>query len=362
MKINKDDVKSVGLSIISNIIFQIILSLIPSFSIIAFLRYMLNSFLSLNSYIFYTILITVFILLEVIAFLIFRKTIKRIVDDKKDENKSPENPEPLKNEYDNLDYYFEDYHKKITVYKNGNGIIIHSFNLVVNDINSISQFKRELNIEDAKISTNIPTLKTMKHARLANRSEEFCFKYKCTNNKDLITSAEEKYWEENSDKEDRISKANPKILKWIFNLNLSCVEVGKPYHIVYMISIPGMFPIENGIFNENVANIKGTQGSFNSSFTAKHKVKSFKYTVAFEGDLLLFQKPSGKISSINGDRNLQFVNDNNIIYDKYIFSAEDLDVGSSININWVFKETRKKGGSNMKANRRHQSMEVERGD
>lgn len=246
-------------------------------------------------------------------------------------------------DYDGLDYYFERYHKHLTVYKNGNGILINSFTVVINDINAITEFKRELKISDAKITTAFPKLKDMRKTKLHERFSKFGFWYKCLNNDNLIKAVTEYYWSNDGRNIDTIAQADTKDLKWIMEMNPSSIEVGKPYNIVYIISVPGMCPIENGFFAENVANIKGTKGKFNSQFNVTHKIKNMKYTVSFENGLKLYQKPCGRISLNNKNTNLHYLNDNNIIFDKYIFSTVNPECGSIINIEWKFTERRKRG-------------------
>lgn len=292
--------------------------------------------------------IIVFISIEIIIimlYIIIKKSIKGAdINDTIDGKSAEEKTETDSDKYNNLDYYFEEYNKHITVYKNGNGILTNSFTIIINDINSIMSFKRELNVEDGKQSLSFPSLKEMKTTNLKHRFEKFCFRCKCTNNKDLIRSVSEEYWTNDSDNGDTSAKNNPKDLKWIVRMNPSTIEIGKPYKISYVISIPGMFPIENGIFKENIANKKGTHGNYISKFEIKHKVKKFTYTASFEENMQLFQKPIGKITNNSGQHNLHYKNENNIIYDKYIFSADDLDIGSSISIEWCFKEMSQRNG------------------
>ncbi len=261
-----------------------------------------------------------------------------------DNGKDNKETEELIDKYSNLDYYFLEYNKHITVYKNGNGILTNSFTIIVNDINSVTSFKRELNVEDGQQSICFPSLKTMKATDLKYRFKNYCFRCKCTNNKDLIRSVTEEYWTDDSDNGDTASKNNTKDLKWIVRMNPSAIEIGKPYKISYVISIPGMFAIENGVFKETIANKAGTHGNYTSIFEIKHKVKKFTYTASFEENMQLFQKPIGKVTNGAWQHNLHYKNENNIIYDKYIFSADDLDIGSSISIEWCFKETNKKNG------------------
>lgn len=314
---------------ISNTIWTIITLIAPFAFVIPTIKTIVNSIFNK------TYSINLLTVLFIIIFIIIETTllIGVIVFKYKDMDASQNS----KKDYDKLDYYFESYHKHLTVYKNGNGIIINSFTVIVNDINSIQEFKRELNISDAKNTTTFPKLNRMKNEKLNNRFNNFGFWCKCLNNKDLIKSIREFYWSNKPQEIDTISQSNPKIMKWIMEMNPSSIEVGKPYNIVYVMSIPGMFPIQNGLFEESIANIKGTQGKFKSSFGFKHEIKNFTYTISFENGLCLKNRPSGSITSGTEKNNLHYTNDNNIIYDKYIFNTKTPKVGSVINIEWIFK-------------------------
>ncbi len=327
--------------IFSNLVWTIITFILPFGIVIPrILNFILLKAIKLTLYDIFGV--AVFVSIEIVLIFLcymIKKSLKS-VDSTPNKESIPDNDVNLNiaDEYDNLEYYFEQYHKHLTVYKNGNGIIINSFIIVVNDINSITKFKREINIEDAKECAVFPSLKDMKKTNLKYRFEKFCFRCKCINNNDLIHSIEEKYWTADSDNDDEFSKNNPKVLKWILKMNPSSIEIGKPYKIVYVISIPNMFPVENGFFKECIANKKGTHGKFSSQLTIKHKVKHFIYTVSFENGLRLYKKPTGKIIDGRTSQNIHYENDNNIIYDKYIFRVDDFNVGNSINIEWCFKE------------------------
>lgn len=341
---SKPDIKKYILQffrwVISNTIWTIVTLAFPAAFIIAPITTIVKSILNKT----YTInlltvlVIIIFFIIETILFIgivfVKHKDKAIIQDDNID--------------YDKLDYYFESYHKHLTVYKNGNGIMISSFTVIINDINSIQEFKRELDISDAKYTTRFPKLNKMKSEKLNNRFNNFGFWCKCLNNKDLIKSVREFYWSDNSQGIDTISQSDPKIIKWIMEMNPSSIEVGTPYNIVYVISVPGMFPIQNGLFLESIANIKGTQGKFQSRFGVKHEIKNFTYTVSFENGLVLKNRPSGSIVAEAQKNNLHYTNDNNIIYDKYIFNTEKPKVGSVINIEWVFKSQKANTGNHVR--------------
>ena len=347
--------------IFSNTFWTIITYIIPFSLLIPLAKNIwtsiVNNTFSLTINILYLFVIILFMVVEA-TFVIININIKRnnksgdkncvnqIEETSITEKDKRDNEKRKEQQYKDQDYYFEEYHKHLTVYRNGNGIIINSFILVVNDINAISKFKRELSIHDSKNITEFPKLKDMKRTKLSNRFSSFGFWCKCINNKNLISSVEERYWTDDDDDSDNTTRLDKKALKWILKMNPSSIEIGKHYKIVYIFSIPGMFPINNGKFSEEEASIKGTNGKYQSRFTVKHKIKKFIYTVSFENGLDLYKNPRGTIKISGKENNLHFTNDNNIIYDKYIFNIDDPECQSVINIEWKFKTIfkKKKGG------------------
>lgn len=58
----------------------------------------------------------------------------------------------------NTSHYFKKYHKHVTIYKNGTGIIINSFDIMFNK-NVKEELKRAINISDGKKTAAFPSLK-----------------------------------------------------------------------------------------------------------------------------------------------------------------------------------------------------------
>lgn len=354
----KDKIKKIFKWIFSNTLWSIITLIFPFTLLIPIARSIFDSFITkeytIKLYIIFVLVVIIEVII-IICYIVYKKSQKK--------NVTEEKRKTLKDEeinYDKEDYYFKSYHKNLTVYKNGNGILINSFELVVNNINSITQFTREIDISDSKINTEFPKLKQMKKTDLNDRFKKFGFWYKCLNNDNLITSVSEHYWTENGIGVDSVAQSNPKDLKWIMEMNPSSIEVGKPYKIVYVMSIPDMFPIEHGLFSEEIANVRGTQGIFKSQFNVKHKIKNFTYTVSFENGLHLHKNPTGHVILSNKKENLHYETEDNIIFNRYIFNITNPKHSSTINIEWCFKEKRhraKKGGDNV-----INKIEVERGD
>ena len=336
--------KKIIIWIFSNLMWTIICYIVPFALIIPFAHSLLSKEVYFS--LFEVLLIIVFFVIEQVILILNIIVKKKNISKKgtnsinsnntKDELKTQENPS--EKSLETLDYYFEEYNKHLTVYKDGHGILIDSFTLVINDIDSIQKFKRLIDINDGQINTSLPKLSVMKRTDIKDRFKKYGFWCKCCNDNKLIHSVEEKYWSENDDEIDEVSQNDPKVLKWIFRINISSIKIGFPYKIVYVISLPKMFPINNGRFSEEIANHKMTHGKYKTEFSSKHIIKKFSQTISFENRFDLKNIPNGKILKYGNTKNLHFVNDNNIIYDKYIFTANNIGENDIIEIEWSFKE------------------------
>lgn len=71
-------------------------------------------------------------------------------------------------------YYFKNYHKHVTIYDDGNGIIINSFDAVFNNMDS-TKIVRGINISDGKNSAEFPPLNHMKRVTLKGRFDNYGF-------------------------------------------------------------------------------------------------------------------------------------------------------------------------------------------
>lgn len=156
----KNSRRDIIINLISNTIFQIVVMIISGSGIIFTIGKGIEtvnnktfniSILELCFLIFLCIVSTVCI----IALLLKVHNYKR----NKDEQKKFEDVD---------DYYFTDYEKHITFYRNGNGIIIHRFKVVVNNVDKFRRIRRKLNIEDGNIHSSFPSLDKMRQTDKAS--------------------------------------------------------------------------------------------------------------------------------------------------------------------------------------------------
>ena len=243
-----------------------------------------------------------------------------------------------KKKFSKMPHYFKNYHKHVTVYKNGNGIIINSFDIVFNDYTTLF-LERGINIGDGKKEANFSNLESMKKTPLKDRFDRCGFWVYSDNN--IIESSEEKYWTgDKSGSEDKRAKDDPKELRWIFNFNRSKIKLNTPYHIVYILSIQGMFPINNGVIDMESINDPNSIDSSSSSIEIENAVENLTYTVSFENSIDLETEPSctlTELTKVSKNTHPLIEKEYNIIYSKYICCMKKPQLGSKIKIKWRFK-------------------------
>lgn len=241
-------------------------------------------------------------------------------------------------------HYFKNYHKHLTIYKDGTGIIINSFDIVFNkDVKE--ELKRAINISDGKNDAAFPPLKTMCNVDIGDRFDKYGFWVYSEDR--IISSCKEKYWANTDDTiEDKKLQNDEKELRWVFHFNYSRIKTNKPYHVVYVLSIPGMFPISDGKLDYdsiNDINLKDDESyGSSSSMEIRNKIDHFKYTVSFANGVELDMSPECDLLDVNNKKIKQKLDlEYNIIYHKYTCNIKHPKLGAKIKINWRFK-----GGSN----------------
>lgn len=237
-------------------------------------------------------------------------------------------------------YYFEDYTKHVTIYKNGNGIIINSSTLVVTDLSKFSKIYRKLNIEDGKKSSNFSKLEEMLQQDKSQRFEKFGFWFYSDN--DIIESAKEFYWSDtDKSKEDKRIKGNSKELRWFFEFNKSRIKENEPYRIIYVISIKGMYPIENGVIKQEEINDVNSLDVNSSEIDIIQNINNFKYIVSFEDGIDLERAPKCEVCKqrYTDGENIAIPEEKeyNVLFNKYTFKVDKPILGTRIKTFWKFK-------------------------
>lgn len=236
-------------------------------------------------------------------------------------------------------HYFKNYHKHLTIYNDGTGVLINSFDIVFNK-NIKEELKRAINISDGKKTANFPKLKEMMKTDIDERFSKYGFWLYSENN--IISNCTEKYWSDTDETKDDIRlKNDPKELRWVFKFNYSVIKENKSYHVVYVLSVPDMFPISQGVLDEESANdiniLMNDEYESSSSMRIINRIKNFKYTVSFDSKVKLKSAPQCQMYNIDSKKNIQKLDlDHNIIYNKYTCSIKNPKLGTNIKIAWNF--------------------------
>lgn len=241
---------------------------------------------------------------------------------------------------DNFPYHFNDYTKHITIYKNGNGIIINSFNLVVTDVEKFDKIYRRLNIEDGKKDSKFSTLEKMMRTEKDDRFNKFGFW--CHSESNIINGIKEFYWSDtNKTKEDKKIKENPKEIRWYFDFNSGIIQQNKEYKVVYVISIEGMYPIIDGEFDQSINNDPNSVDENETSIEIMQNINNFNYIVSFEDGITLDREPICEICDnnpmYNDNHPVSDLIDYNILFKKHNFNITNPVLGSKIKVSWKFK-------------------------
>lgn len=242
-------------------------------------------------------------------------------------------------------HYFENYHKHVTIYNDGTGVVINEFDMVFNR-REHTFLKRGLDISDGKKEAFFPELVEMEKTKISDRFNKCGFWYYSDDN--IISSVKERYWTDEDDENDTENialKNNDKVLRWEFEFNYSRICPNRKYKVIYVMSIPAMYPIKEGRLDRNSINdeqlLSDLESGNSTSIRINNPIRNFYYTVSFESGILLAREPRCMFKHINQQEDLthpRLKHEYNVLYNKYTCNITKPKIGSIIKINWQFKE------------------------
>lgn len=325
-----NDIKAIVINLISNTIFQFVMVITSgsgfAYAVNKLLKSLKDNKINISIFtliilIVSCVIVTIFTVILVIKFARHRKINSRNHD------------------FHSIDdYYFSNYEKHITIYRNGNGIIIHKFTVIINNIEKFKKIRRKINIEDAKITSVFPSMEEMLKTDVSDRFDKFGFWYYTKDN--IISKVKEYYWQKNSSGENINLKNNPKEMRWVFEIDRERIKTNFPYDIIYTISVPGLMPLENGKLNSKLA---GRESEISSSaMNIDHKIKNLKYTISFEKGVDLESVPVCKYMIEGQDEPTESIitgeKEDDIFYNKYVFCIRKPEFNSHLKIIWKYNK------------------------
>lgn len=233
---------------------------------------------------------------------------------------------------DSQAYFFDEYNKKVYVKNNGDGVIVATLILHVNDPEKTTHLIRSINFSDAKKDMNLPEFDEL----LQTDGKEYFkdFGLWCESDNGIVTDIIEEY-----DPIDAKYKNDKRFLSFKMQLNSAALEKGKSYRITYAISVPGMYPIENGRFSGTVEE-HVNYGNFKTSVSTYQTFTILTYSVYMEKGIVFSSKPKAYYRGIptNGEvRPNTCKYRNNMFYEKFNFTLENPQEYDIIYMEWDLK-------------------------
>lgn len=229
-------------------------------------------------------------------------------------------------------YYFDEYNKKVFVKNNGDGVIVWYTKLHVINPAQSNKIIRTIDISDAKVTSEFPSVSDMIAQGDKAPFETFGIWYRSDN--DLITDIVEVY-----DEVDKHRQYDKKFLSFQLVLNSAALEENGVYNIIFAISIPGMFRIENGRYSGTVDEHK-KDGPYRTSLTTYRTQKKLSYSIYTEKDMVFSKKPHAICKGIKTKGNPienKCKYRNNMFYEKFWFTLENPQEYDIIYMEWDLK-------------------------
>lgn len=227
--------------------------------------------------------------------------------------------------YRKNNYYIESYKKHLTVYKNGNGILIVNLKLKIISPQKVKKISRLLDCSDGKKTLVFPKLENMRECDISDRFDNYGFWY--TSDKNIVTGIEGMTTNQN------------KILNWKFIIDESKLKKGQSYNISYVISVPNMFPITNGNYDMSLLSRKNqTNYKFTSSLQVDHEIKEIEYAISFENGINFYEGPACLIEREQSNSNaIHGKEKQDLIYNTRFYKIKSPKSGSNIIISWKLR-------------------------
>ncbi len=225
-------------------------------------------------------------------------------------------------------FVFEEYTKKVTIYRNGHGILENNFKIHILDNEAFESFDRLIKIRDACKDTYFDYIKDMRRVDPQKRFEAMGFWYEPEDLiKDVISQVDEK----------------SKHLEWSFLIDKNKIKSSNTpkISIAYALSIPCMFPITNSYFDPEKAPIQ--DNSYMSGLKVAHKIFKLNYIISFEKGIKIEKHPTFEVYPHGTEhghiKTVAFSDESDIFYNRYVARIIKPDLGASIKASWKIKKS-----------------------
>lgn len=235
--------------------------------------------------------------------------------------------------YRNDAFYMDNCKKHTTIYKDGHGISTYEFDLRVLKPEQCTEINVRINCMDGKRSLDIPAVNDMLNKPFSIRFTDFGLWYSADN--DII---------QNITDETTSKKMYNKCLNCRLDINESRLQKYKTYHCVYAVSIPDMFPIENGNFDKELLYKRYRKDNDYMMCSSKIFVtptKKFEFILSFENSVVFDKSPVCKWEDQNGTvkKKIHGTNVKDIFYTRFHYKIKNPEKGDKVSVKWLNKSS-----------------------
>lgn len=223
----------------------------------------------------------------------------------------------LKDTLYKLNYRIIGFRKHVTAYKNGHGIILQDIELRL--YKPEHPFRREISVSEVPEGFKFENFKILKKRSVENRFTEQGFWYE-SNPKGIV---EDVRWIKAESTDTKM------VFDFIFDQSIASDYINKPIKIMYGYSIPKIYPIENGFYDDSY----DARNPFFTGFVVNYKMNYYKSVIGFEKGIKFANKICADYYE-NGRDNSYITKElkkkDDIFYNKYEIEIKKPKLGSLI--------------------------------
>lgn len=212
-----------------------------------------------------------------------------------------------------FNYYYDFYNRKTYVNYNGDGVILIECDLVVINPLKTKELIVNLDISDSKETTFFPNLDDMQKDELKPFTD---FKFKCYSECGIISRVEESYASLSPTERKRVKNSRKHIVLSL-KVDSNKIQKNKKYTVRYMFSIPGMFPITNGIYDDAGDDVSGECSSY---MECNEHFKKIKYSLYLDAGISVNEEVNAEVKHTKSNDQIPVAvsKEERMFYNKYI--------------------------------------------
>lgn len=224
--------------------------------------------------------------------------------------------------FEDLNFIYEKFIKKIAIYPGGHGIVINTLEILPQKDGKVQEIKRFFDISDGCKEIKLPSFDEMRNVNEKKRFKGNGFWYISDKECDVIPI------------EDLETKK-----KFAFKFRRP-LNKNEKVTLSYAFSVECMYPIDDkGKLDKQKLSDKLKRKKEKIEFSVSHPIKYFEYELAFRG-IEPQEEPILKITVGDDDNDIQTINPEvffDPFYKRYRFILQNLDLGYKIKIYWSWQ-------------------------